>query len=36
MIVERFGNRPLARETVEEALKLVNSEIKQAAMCAPR
>jgi hypothetical protein len=36
MIVERFGDRPLDWQTVEQATALVNFEIKQAAMFAPR
>jgi hypothetical protein len=35
-IVERFGDRSLDIETVERALSLVNFEIKQAALSAPR
>jgi hypothetical protein len=35
-IVERFGDRALSWETVEHALSLVNFEIKQAALFAPR
>lgn len=36
MIVDRFGERALTWQTVEHALALVNFEIKQAAMFAPR
>jgi hypothetical protein len=36
MIVEKFGDRALLWQTVEHALALVNFEIKQAAMLAPR
>ena len=35
-VVERFGDRSLDIETVERALSLVNFEIKQAALFAPR
>jgi hypothetical protein len=35
-IVERFGDGSLDIETVERALSLVNFEIKQAALFAPR
>jgi hypothetical protein len=36
IIVEKFGDRALSVETIEHALSLVNFEIKQAAMFAPR
>lgn len=36
MMVERFGNRVITWETVELALKLVNFEVKQATLFAPR
>jgi hypothetical protein len=36
MIVEKFGDRTLDWQTVEQATALVNFEIKQAAMFAPR
>jgi hypothetical protein len=35
MIVEKFGDRTLEWETVERALKIVNFEVKQAALFAP-
>jgi hypothetical protein len=35
MIVEKFGDRTLDWETVERALKIVNFEVKQAALFAP-
>jgi hypothetical protein len=31
-IVEKFGDRPLSWETVEEALREVNFEVKMAAL----
>jgi hypothetical protein len=36
MIVREFGDRALDWETVERATTLVNFEIKQAAVFAPR
>lgn len=36
MMVEKFDRRLLTWETVEQALSLVNFEIKQAAMFAGR
>jgi hypothetical protein len=36
LIVRDFGDRALDWETVERALSLVNFEIKQAAVFAPR
>lgn len=36
MIVREFGDRTLDWETVERALALVNFEIKQTAVFAPR
>jgi hypothetical protein len=35
MIVREFGDRTLDWETVEQALSLVNFEIKQAALFVP-
>jgi hypothetical protein len=35
MMVDKFGDRQLDWETVERALKLVNFEVKQAAVFAP-
>jgi hypothetical protein len=35
MIVEKFGDRVLTWETVEQALSIVNFEVKQAAVFAP-
>jgi hypothetical protein len=35
-IVEKFGDRPLSWETVEEALREVNIEVKMMALRANR
>jgi hypothetical protein len=36
MIVREFGDRELEWQTVEQATALVNFEVKQAAVFAPR
>ena len=36
MMVREFGHRPLDWETVERATALVNFEVKQLAIFAPR